>query len=101
MTRIFLRNVPESGIGVRKMHEKLVLDSTKAYMVSYNQAMKDTRNPAMAAQIASVVTMSYMTTFKQEAEMEHQAQTLFGMMIAMANEVKGNAREQAEDAEDN
>lgn len=82
------------------MHEKLILDSTRAYILSYNCAMKEVRNPSMAAQIAGMVSMAYMNTFKQEAETELQAQTLFGMMIAMANEAKGNAREQAEDAGD-
>ena len=41
-------------------HTKLIQDSTKAYMIAYNQAMQETRNPNMASQIASVVTMSYM-----------------------------------------
>ena len=70
-------------------HTKLIQDSTKAYMIAYNQAMQDTHNPNMAAQIASVVVMSYMTAFKQESEQEKQAQTMLGIMLAMVEKVKG------------
>ena len=58
-------------------------------MIAYNQAMQDTHNPNMAAQIASVVVMSYMTAFKQESEQEKQAQTMLGIMLAMVEKVKG------------
>ena len=43
----------------------------------------------MAAQIASVVVMSYMTTFKQEIEQERQAQTMLGIMLSMVENMKG------------
>ena len=70
-------------------HTEFIKDSASAYMIAYNQAMQDTHNPNMAAQIASVVVMSYMTTFKQESEQEKQAQTMLGIMLAMVEKVKG------------
>lgn len=70
-------------------HTKFIQDSASAYMIAYNQAMQDTHNPNMAAQIASVVVMSYMTTFKQEIEQEQQAQTMLGIMLAMVEKAKG------------
>lgn len=70
-------------------HTKLIQDSAKAYMIAYNQAMQDTRNPSMAANIASVVVMSYMTTFKTEIEQEQQAQTMMGIMLSMVEKAKG------------
>lgn len=69
-------------------HTKLIQDSTKAYIIAYNQAMQDTHNPNMAAQIASVVTMSYMTTFKAKVEQEQQAQSLLGIMLSMVEQVR-------------
>jgi len=69
-------------------HTKLIQDSTKAYMVAYNQAMQDTHNLNMAAQIASVVTMSYMNVFKTEIEQEQQAQSLLGIMLSMVEQVR-------------
>ncbi len=57
-------------------------------MIAYNQAMQETHNPNMAMQIASVVTMSYMTTFKTEIEQEQQAQSLLGIMLAMVEQVR-------------
>lgn len=69
-------------------HTKLIKDSTKAYIIAYNQAMQDTHNPNMAAQIASVVTMSYMTTFKAKVEQEQQAQSLLGIMLSMVEQVR-------------
>ena len=38
-------------------HTKFIQDSASAYMIAYNQAMQDTHNPNMAAQIASVVVI--------------------------------------------
>jgi len=70
-------------------HTEFIKDSASAYMIAYNQAMQDTHNPNMAAQIASVVVMSYMTAFKQESEQEKQAQTMLGIMLAMVEKVKG------------
>ncbi len=70
-------------------HTKFIQDSTKAYMIAYNVAMQDTHNPNMAAQIASVVVMSYMTAFKQEIEQEQQAQTMLGIMLSMVENMKG------------
>lgn len=69
-------------------HTKLIQDSTKAYMIAYNQAMQDTHNPNMAAQIASVVVMSYMNVFKTEIEQEQQAQSLLGIMLSMVEQVR-------------
>lgn len=69
-------------------HTKLIQDSTKTYIIAYNQAMQDTHNPNMAAQIASVVTMSYMTTFKAKVEQEQQAQSLLGIMLSMVEQVR-------------
>lgn len=69
-------------------NEKLIQDSTKAYMIAYNAAMQETRNPNMAAQIASVVTMSYMNVFKTEIEQEQQAQSLLGIMLSMVKQVR-------------
>lgn len=69
-------------------NEKLIQDSTKAYMIAYNAAMQETRNPNMAAQIASVVTMSYMNVFKAEVEQEQQAQSLLGIMLSMVEQVR-------------
>lgn len=69
-------------------HTKLIQDSTKAYMIAYNAAMQETRNPNMAAQIASVVTMSYMNVFKAEVEQEQQAQSLLGIMLSMVEQVR-------------
>lgn len=69
-------------------HTKLIQGSTKAYMIAYNQAMQETRNPNMAAQIASVVTMSYMNVFKAEVEQEQQAQSLLGIMLSMVEQVR-------------
>lgn len=69
-------------------HTKLIQDSTKAYMIAYNQAMQETRNPNMEAQIAGVVTMSYMNTFKTEIEQEQQAQSLLGIMLSMIEQVR-------------
>ena len=37
-------------------HTKFIQDSASAYMIAYNQAMQDTHNPNMAAQIASVAS---------------------------------------------
>lgn len=76
-------------------HTKLIQDSTKAYMIAYNVAMQETRNPNMAAQIASVVCMSYMSTFKTEVEQEQQAQSLLGIMLAMVEQ----ARQDGDDSE--
>lgn len=67
---------------------KFIQDSTKAYMIAYNVAMQETHNPNMAAQIASVVVMSYMTAFKQEAEQEQQAQSLLSIMLSMMEAAK-------------
>ena len=67
-------------------HTKFIQDSASAYMIAYNQAMQDTHNPNMAAQIASVVVMS---AFKQEIEQEQQAQTMLGIMLAMVEKAKG------------
>jgi len=69
-------------------HTKLIQDSTKAYMIAYNVAMQETRNPNMANQIASVVCMSYMSTFKTEVEQEQQAQSLLGIMLSMVGAAK-------------
>ena len=69
-------------------HTKPIQDSTKAYIIAYNQAMQDTHNPNMAAQIANVVTMSYMTTFKAKVEQEQQAQSLLGIMLSMVEQVR-------------
>ena len=69
-------------------NEKLIQDSTKAYMIAYNAAMQETRNPNMAAQIASIVTMSYMNVFKAEVEQEQQAQSLLGIMLSMVEQVR-------------
>lgn len=69
-------------------HTEFIKDSASAYMIAYNQAMQDTHNPNMAAQIASVVVMSYMTTFKQELEQEQQAQTMLGIMLSMVEAAK-------------
>ena len=77
-------------------HTKFIQDSASAYMVAYNQAMQDTHNPNMAAQIAGVVVMSYMTTFKQKIEQEQQAQSLLGVMLSMVEAMKG----ENEDGED-
>lgn len=76
-------------------HTKLIQDSTKAYMIAYNQAMHDTHNPNMAAQIASVVVMAYMNVLKTEIEQEQQAQSLLGIMLAMVEQ----AREDSDDSE--
>lgn len=70
-------------------HTKFIQDSASAYMIAYNQAMQDTHNPNMAAQIAGVVVMSYMTAFKQEIEQEQQAQTMLGIMLSMVEKAKG------------
>ena len=69
-------------------HTKPIQDSTKAYIIAYNQAMQDTHNPNMAAQIANVVTMSYMSTFKAKVEQEQQAQSLLGIMLSMVEQVR-------------
>lgn len=70
-------------------------------MIAYNQAMADTHNPSMAAQIASVVVMSYMTAFKQEAEQEQQAQTILGIMLSMIEKAKeGDRSEQSAEKKD-
>lgn len=69
-------------------HTKLIQDSTKAYMIAYNVAIQETRNPNMAAQIASVVVMGYMSTFKTEIEQEQQAQSLLGIMLSMVEAAK-------------
>ena len=69
-------------------HTKPIQASTKAYIIAYNQAMQDTHNPNMAAQIANVVTMSYMTTFKAKVEQEQQAQSLLGIMLSMVEQVR-------------
>lgn len=69
-------------------HTEFIKDSASAYMIAYNQEMQDTHNPNMAAQIASVVVMSYMTTFKQEIEQEQQAQTMLGIMLSMVEAAK-------------
>lgn len=66
-----------------------VPEEASAYMIAYNQAMQDTHNPNMAAQIAGVVVMSYMTAFKQEIEQEQQAQTMLGIMLSMVENMKG------------
>lgn len=69
-------------------------------MIAYNQAMADTHNPIMAAQISSVVVMSYMTAFKQEAEQERQAQTILGIMLSMIEKAKeGDGNEQSAEKE--
>lgn len=67
---------------------KFIQDATKAYIIAYNQAMADTHNPSMSAQIASVVVMSYMTAFKQETEQEQQSQTMLGIMLSMIEKAK-------------
>ncbi len=46
--------------------EKFIEDATKAYIISYNTAMKMTRNPNMATNIAACVVMSYMSIMKPE-----------------------------------
>ena len=69
-------------------HTKLIQDSTKAYMIAYNQAMQDTHNPNMAAQIASVVVMAYMNVLKTEIEQKQQAQSLLGIMLSMVEQVR-------------
>ncbi len=82
-------------------HEKFIQDSTKAYMIAYNQAMADTHNPGMAAQIAGVVVMSYMTAFKQEVGQEQQAQTILGIMLSMIGKAKeGDGNEQSAEKKD-
>ncbi len=80
-------------------HTKFIQDSASAYMIAYNQAMQDTHNPNMAAQIASVVVMSYMTAFKQEIEQEQQAQTLLGMMPSIAQAGANAGKEDDDDGE--
>lgn len=80
-------------------HTKFIQDSASAYMIAYNQAMQDTHNPNMAAQIASVVVMSYMTAFKQEIEQERQAQTLLGMMLSIAQAGANAGKEDDDDGE--
>lgn len=76
-------------------HTKFIQDSASAYMIAYNQAMHDTHNPNMAAQIASVVVMAYMNVLKTEIEQEQQAQSLLGIMLAMVEQ----AREDSDDSE--
>ena len=70
-------------------HTNIIQDSVSAYMIAYNKAMQDTHNPNMAAQIASVVVMSYMNVFKTEIEQEQQAQTMLGIMLSMVEKMKG------------
>ncbi len=69
-------------------HTEFIQDSTKAYMIAYNVAMQDTHNSNFAAQIASVVVMSYMTAFKNEAVQGQQAKSLLGIMLSMVEEAK-------------
>lgn len=57
-------------------------------MIAYNTAMQEMRNPNMANQIASVVVMAYMSTFKTEIEQEQQAQSLLGIMLSMVEQVR-------------
>lgn len=42
----------------------LIEDSTMAYLHSYNTAMRETRNPNLAVQVAMGVVMSLMTVMK-------------------------------------
>lgn len=48
--------------------EDLIEDATLAYIKSYNTAMRETKNPEMAMQIASVVVMTLMQIVKTEKE---------------------------------
>lgn len=83
---------------IRKMDRtKFIQDSTKVYLIAYDYALKEVRNPSMANNIASVITMSYMTTFKTEIETEQQAQTLFGMMVSIARAAKAEREDDDEE----
>ena len=64
---------------------KLIQDSTSAYIIAYNQAMQETHNPNMAAQIAGMISMN---AFKAEIEQEQQAQSLLGIMLSMVEQVR-------------
>lgn len=77
-------------------HTKLIQDSTKAYMIAYDVAIQETRNPNMAAQIAGVVVMGYMSTFKTEIEQEQQTQSLLGIMLSMVEAAKEKGDEDGE-----
>jgi len=85
-------------------HEKLIQDSASAYTIAYKQGMEDTHNPRMAAQIASVVVMSYMATFKETINQgqEQQAQAMLGnivlsMMGKAKKESKGSDEQTADE----
>ena len=67
---------------------KLIQDSTSAYIIAYNQAMQETHNLNMAAQIAGMISMAYMNAFKAEIEQEQQAQSLLGIMLSMVEQVR-------------
>lgn len=58
---------------------------TKAYIVSYNMAMKAVKNPEFAAQIAGVVVVAINGTLpKQSVEVDSFVE-LFVQMIAEIN----------------
>lgn len=72
-----------SGNGIN-----FIQDSTKAYMIAYRQAIEDTHNPSMAAQIASVVVVAYMNAFKEEIMQEQKEQAMLAVMVSMMEKAK-------------
>lgn len=68
-------------MSIEQQAEKL----TKAYIVSYNMAMKEVRNPELAVQIAGAVVVAINGTLpKQSVEVDSFVE-LFVQMIAEIN----------------
>ncbi len=84
------------------MDNKFFQESTNAYIVAYNTAMEQMRNPSAAEQVATAVTMTYMIMLKSEMQQAQQQQDI-GMnilnMIAAAAADKQGSQEDGEDSE--
>jgi len=79
------------------VNEKLIQDATTAYLISYNQALKETRNPGIATAAAAGIAMTFMCLNKAEYA---QGNPLEGVIDSILQSVMAQAQQEA-DAEDN
>lgn len=65
------------------MDEKIVEEATKIYIKSSEVAMKETRNPSMAMQIATVVSMILVRLLEEDKKTQLEAQKWLIAMLKM------------------
>lgn len=81
------------------MDNKFFQEATNAYMVAYNTAMEQMRNPNTAAQIAMSVTMAYIATAKAEMRQKEQERNM-GLGILSVLAAATAKRDEQNDSED-